>query len=111
MREPWKTRKSVRPEEVVVFPNTATAADARFEYESARILRTNRDNQLNLILFSLPVPSSISGRYVNSVRRILSRGPQQLKTELVQRFFAVAGGSSEQISLFADDVIRSSIGL
>ena len=109
--EPWKTRKHINTE-TIEFPNTATPADLTdtcFEYESARILRTNKENPLNLILFSLPVSSDISAKYINSVRKILSHGSQPLKSQIVQRFFSISPCDHEQVSQFANDVIQSSL--
>ena len=111
MMEPWKTRKHINTE-TIEFPNTATPADLTdtcFEYESARILRTNKENPLNLILFSLPVSSDISAKYINSVRKILSHGSQPLKSQIVQRFFSISPCDHEQVSQFANDVIQSSL--
>jgi hypothetical protein len=85
-----------------------------FESQSARILRTNLENPLNLILLSFPAPKELSADYHKAVVRHLTLDTQSGKDSLLREYFetmrARPTGADEQRAMrseFAMKVVQT----
>ncbi|OHT16276.1 hypothetical protein TRFO_13281 [Tritrichomonas foetus] len=101
MKEPWKTLK---PHQIERLKNKAK--ERSFQYESSKILNSNIDHPLNLILFSVPTDSNKTALYINSVRDHLVRSDQVQKDNLLKEYFR-ASSESDGYRKFVDYVIQT----
>lgn len=119
MKAPWRTLKNYKKPEVVEKPkqqNPAVNVQPIFEYEASQILRCNKENPLNYILFGFPIQPSNGTAYINSVRSHLSMDSQKTKDQLIHDYFKcmnqcerVPNYRRQKISnKFVDKVIESS---
>lgn len=99
MQEPWKT---LTPEQI---EKLRSKRNQPFEYEVSKILDSNFNNPLNLILFSVDVGNNKASQYINSVRDHLVNDDQNTKNELLRRYFQLE--QTGEVDDFADYVIKT----
>lgn len=107
MAAPWTT---VTDSTAIAFPVEPNAYYdvSEFEYESARILRQNKDNPLNMLLMAMPVPKNKSADYERAVRNHLLNDSQETKDQLLAGYFAARNtGKSKCEREFIDKMIAS----
>jgi hypothetical protein len=97
--EPWK--KCAHG--IAKFPSDG------FEFEAARILRTNKDSPLNLLLLSPPGGEEATDKYVNAVRSHLVRDSQAQKDGLLAAYFKVTQALQENRTALARDFVQAVI--
>lgn len=103
MKEPWKTLK---PEQI---EKLKSRNNQEFQYEVSKILKSNFDNPLNLILFSLPTHGYKDGKFINAVRDHLVNDNQSTKNELLRRYFqAEKEGNTEDFVNYVIETARPS---
>jgi hypothetical protein len=89
MRRPW----AGAPSDLHFPVHDRCHVDApEFEYQSARLLRANVENPLNLILLSFPAPKEVSGDYQKAVVQHLILDTQAGKEELLREYFQTMRG-------------------
>lgn len=99
MQEPWKT---LTPEQI---EKLKSKRNQPFEYEVSKILDSNFNNPLNLILFSVNVSNNKASQYINSVRDHLVNDDQNTKNELLRRYFQLE--HTGEVDDFVNYVIKT----
>ena len=99
MQEPWKT---LTPEQI---EKLKSKRNQPFEYEVSKILDSNFNNPLNLILFSVNVSNNKASQYINSVRDHLVNDDQNAKNELLRRYFQLE--HTGEVDDFVNYVIKT----
>jgi hypothetical protein len=82
-----------------------------FEYEASAILRSNRDNPLNMLLLSPPGGLEGVDEYINAIRWHLVRDTQAEKDRLMAAYFRATEASGQErealVGEFVQAVVRS----
>jgi hypothetical protein len=84
MREPWVTRKGRNADQSPIF-----------EYESSKLLKANRDNLLNMVLFGPLGAAVLSEEYLKAIKSHLMCDTQEEKDGLVAAYFKVLEAPDE----------------